>query len=257
MTAPGLAEILRTIDGQPATLVEPGSGEVTRLPDEWRSLVEAHDATIRRQTALGLWTDEFLDFVPQFAEALRVRLLDVRACLVSGKPALIYAAQTDGGQLFSWLGRDSRSFGAEPPFWDLFPPPLRAFLQHVHAGLTAGPNAGFGPVAPEAMETIAEMAEIVDTIETSDDDGEEIATDRLLVIATDGGLTNYCVCPDAPGQIMVLYEGDLMRSDFATELDELMVSAFQYAVPRSSRAGQRPVAARRLLPTARRSARRV
>jgi hypothetical protein len=32
---------------------------------------------------------------------------------------------------------------------------------------------------------------------------------------------------------MVLYEGDLVRSDFATELDELMASAFRYAVPRS------------------------
>jgi hypothetical protein len=233
MTAPSPAEVLGTIDGQPASLVEPGSGEVTRLPDQWRSLVEAHDATIRHQTALGLWGDEFLDFVPRFAEALRARLLDVRACLVSGKPVLIYAGQTDGGQLFSWLGRDPRSFRDEPLFWDLFPPPLRAFLQHVHAGFTAGPNAGFGPVGPGGMQTIAEMAEIVDTIETSDDDGEEIATDRLLVIATDGGVTNYCVCPDAPGQIMVLYEGDLVRRDFATELDDLMASAFRDAVPRS------------------------
>jgi hypothetical protein len=233
MTAPSPAEVLGTIQGQPATLVEPGSGEVTRLPDEWRSLVEAHDATIRCQSALGLWSDAFLGFVPQFAEALRARLLDVRACLVSGEPTLVYAARTDGGKLFSWLGRDCRSFGDEPLFWGLFLPPLRAFLQHVHAGFTAGPNAGFGPVAPQAMQTIAEMAQTIDTIETSDDDAEEIATDRLLVIATDGGLTNYCVCPDAPGQIMVLYEGDLLGYDFATELDQLMASAFQYAVPRS------------------------
>ena len=116
MTTPSPAEVLGTIDGQPATLVESGSGEVTRLPDEWRSLVEEHDATIRCQTALGLWSDEFLDFVPRFAEALRARLLDVRACLVSGEPVLIYAARTDGGKLFSWLGRDCRSFGAEPLF---------------------------------------------------------------------------------------------------------------------------------------------
>jgi hypothetical protein len=231
MTAPGPAEILATIEGPPATLVEPGSDDVIRLPDGWRTLVEAHGATHRRDAALKLWGDEFLDFVPCFAEAWRTRLLEVRACLVAGQPVLVYAARTDDGALFSWLGRDPRSFGDEPPFWDLFPSPLRAFLRHVHAGFTAGPQAGFGPVAPGGMQTIAELAEIVDTIETSDGD-EEIATDRLLVIATDGGLTNYCVCPDAPGQIMVLYEGDLVRSDFATELDQLMASAFRYAAPR-------------------------
>lgn len=226
MSTPTPGEVLGTI-GEPATLVAAGSDAVARLPAQWRQIVDAGEATDRRESALELWGDEFPGFVPRFARALRDRLLDVRACLVSDEPALSYLARTDSGTLFGWLGRDPRSMQAQPLFWDVFPSPLRAFLRHVHAGFTAGPQAGFGPVPPAAMQTIAELAEMVDTIPTSDV-GDEIATDRLLVIATDGGLMNYCVAPDAPGKVMKLYEGDLERRDFGPELDDLMTSAFRH-----------------------------
>jgi hypothetical protein len=77
---------------------------------------------------------------------------------------------------------------------------------------------------PVHMQTIAEMADLPDGIPEWDEDAE-IASTRLLVISSDGGLLYYCLSPDLdPGQVALVYEGDIDPKDFGSELDKLMMA---------------------------------
>lgn len=51
----------------------------------------------------------------------------------------------------------------------------------------------------------------------------KIPADQLLIISTDGGNMDFCICPEVPGKLVVLHERDLTRPEFFTELDNLLV----------------------------------
>jgi hypothetical protein len=214
-----------TLDDWGLTFAEPGAEHLPRVPDRWRPIATASGPQERREAALALWNQDFLDLVPRFAGALRSRLVDVRAYLADGSPVLVYLAAAGGGPV-SWVGFDPRTFGEPPPFWGGFPQPLRAFLHDVHAGYVSGGDAGFGPLPPAHMQTLATLADSPDGIPGWDDEAE-IRSSRLVLIATDGGLLRLCVTPDlAPGEVALVYEGDIERRDLGRELDDLMVSRF-------------------------------
>ncbi|MFC4535769.1 hypothetical protein [Sphaerisporangium dianthi] len=226
MTRAGLAEIAETVAGLALTFVEPGSAEVTRFPESWRPIARSSDPAHRHRSALALWSREFLDLVPRFAGALETRFFDVRAGVTGDRPVLVYVAEAEDGGYVSWIGYDPRDFGEPPPFWESFPGPLRVFLREVHAGFVSGRQAAFGPARPVSMDTLANLADYPDGVPGWED--AEMSTTRLVQIATDGGHLYYCLSPDlSPGEIALIYEGDIDRQDFSAQLDELMMSRLE------------------------------
>jgi hypothetical protein len=217
-------EIASTLSRWSLTFVEPDSGEASLIPEPWQPIVRSPDRQTRQQTALALWNREFLDLVPRFAAALATRFVDVRACLTDDCPVLVYVAQADSGGHVSWVGYDPGTFGAPPPFWDSFPGSLQAFLREVHAGFVSGSRTSFGPLRPRDMDTLANLGDFPEGIPGWEDDAD-ISSTRLLRITTDGGLLNYCVSPDlAPGQVALVYEGDIDPQDLGSEVDDLLMS---------------------------------
>lgn len=98
------------------------AADLDRLPDSWRPIALAGDPVVRRTTALALWSDDLLALLPNLSRILRERLADVRVCLTGGTPALVYVVSGEYERWVTWIGYDPRAFGAEPAFWDLFPP---------------------------------------------------------------------------------------------------------------------------------------
>jgi hypothetical protein len=193
------------------------------LPQAWRAIALATDSAERGASALALWNDDLLTQLPQFTQVLRERLADVRVCLTDGIPALVYVVSGENLPWVTWLGYDPRSFGEQPPFWDLFPAELRKFLREVHAGFVSRDIYHYGPTRPAWMRTIAASMGNSAAIEDFDD-VSDIPADQLVVIARDGGLVQYCVSPDAePGQVVTLYEGDVDAVSFGSALDQLFL----------------------------------
>jgi hypothetical protein len=208
------------------TFVSPDSPELPRVPEQWLPIALSTDPETRRRTALALWNQSLLDLLPRFAEALHTRFVDVQVAITDDSAVLVYVAKANNGEYVGWVGYEPRSFGELPPFWDSFPEPLRVFLRDVHAGFVSGSRLAFGPVRPRHMETLADVS---DWPEGIPDWEADIASTRLLQITTDGGILSYCLSPDlAPGQIALVYEGDVDPQDFGSELDDLMMSRLRH-----------------------------
>jgi hypothetical protein len=172
--------------------------------------------------ALELWNAPFLDALPQFAAALRTRFADVRACWVDGEPALLYLVEHSDGHLLSWIGLDPAGF-VEPRFWEHVPEPLQTFLCQVHAGFTSGGLTAFGPMHPRYMQTLAELAGEPDGVADWDEE-QDIASTRLLLLTSNGGMVNYCVSPDVkPAELAIVFEGDIDPVHYGAALDRLLM----------------------------------
>jgi hypothetical protein len=218
------AEIAVALDKWSLTFVGPGSAELSRIPERWTSIAISSDPETRHRIALALWNQSLLDLLPQFAEALRTRFVDVRVAITDDCPVLVYAARADNGRLACWVGYDPRSFGELPKFWDSFPEPLRVFLRDVHAGFVSWSRLAFGPARPRHMETLASLADSPEGVPDWDEEADILST-RLLQISSDGGILSYCLSPNLePGQVALVYEGDIDPKDFGSELDDLMFS---------------------------------
>ncbi|GAB3814700.1 hypothetical protein [Micromonospora zhanjiangensis] len=223
MTEADPVEVAAALDGTPPTLVRPDSADLDRLPEPWLPIAHGTDPAARLATALALWNPGLLGLLPRFAEALRTRFVDVRTGIIDDCPVLLYAAPGDNGRLACWVGYDPGSFGDPPPFWDSFPEPLREFLRTVHAGFVSGSRLSYGPVRPRHMDTLADLSDWPDGIPDWEAD---IASTRLLQLCTDGGgILSYCLSPDLdPGQVALVYEGDVDPQDLGPELDQLLMS---------------------------------
>jgi hypothetical protein len=198
------------------------SDDLEKLPARWRPIAAQAEPRARVAAALALWNAPLLDALPQFAVALRSRFTDVRPCVVDDEPALSYQATHADGHPVTWLGLDPGGF-AEPPFWDRFPPPLQDFLHGVHDGFTSGGRDSFGPMPPRLMQTIAEQAGEPGGLEDWDSE-QDIVSTRLVVVTTNGGPVDYCVSPDLdPGELAVVYEGDIDPTPYGTALDALLM----------------------------------
>ncbi|SBT44447.1 hypothetical protein [Micromonospora narathiwatensis] len=221
MSQVDLAAVADTLPGLDLVLVEPGSAEARRLPYQWQPIATATDPRARLAAALALWNEPLLAALPEFAVALRTRFADVRAYLADDEPALLYLATDSDGRLLSWIGFDPASF-VEPPFWEQFPEPLRAFLRQVHAGFTSGGRTAFGPMHPRHMRTIAEQAGEPDGLADWDEE-QEIASTRLLLVTSNGGMVDYCVSPDLDvDELAVVFEGDIDPTPYGPALDRLL-----------------------------------
>ncbi|QCB94772.1 hypothetical protein [Cellulomonas shaoxiangyii] len=221
-------EVAATLPGWATTLVEPGSADAVRLPGQWRAVLEDDDPARRRDAARTLWNPDLLALLPRFADALTTRVVDVRTCLVDDLPALVYVASADDGSHVSWIGFDPRSSPAAPPLWDSAPAPLRRFVRDVHAGFTSYTGESFGVVRPVDMATLADLADEPDGI-PGWEEGADISSTRLLRFTRDSGALHYCASPDLPpGQIALVYEGDVEGVDAGPELDRLLMSRFLY-----------------------------
>ncbi|MFG1779201.1 hypothetical protein ACGFIG_22600 [Micromonospora sp. NPDC049048] len=222
MSQPDLTAIAGTMPHADLTLVEEGSADLGRLPGRWRPIAAAAHPETRLAMALDLWNPALLDALPRFAAGLRERFVDARPCLADGEPALLYLALHPDGHLLSWTGLDPAGF-VEPQFWGHFPEPLRTFLREVHAGFTSGGYTAFGPVHPRHMQTVAEQAGEPDGLADWDEE-QEIASTRLLLVASNGGMVNYCVSPDLePGELAIVFEGDIDPTPYGEALDRLLV----------------------------------
>lgn len=220
------AEVAGTLQGWTSDPVAAGAADSERLPDRWRPIVAAADPVQRCEIALGLWNDGFLDLVPRFAAVLRDRLVDVVPFFTADGPVLVYVVRADEGRVVSWVGYDPRTF-EQPQFWPAFPEPLQQFLRDVHPGFVSGARTAFGPVRPAQMLTLAEMADYPEGIPGWDEDAD-ISSTRLLRISSDGGILFYCLSPDlSPGEVALVYEGDVDPRNLGIELDDLMVQRLQ------------------------------
>lgn len=228
-----LAEIVGVLSREyypePPTLAPPGSVPAEPVPEQWRPILESDDAESRRLTALSLWNREFLDLVPQFAQALRTELADVRVGHLKGEAVLVYAFEyfySGERYLACWIGWDPATFGdAEPPLYDCVPEPLRTFYRQVHAGFTAPDRGSFGPVRPKHLDTLAGTG-------FTEDDSHlwegQIPWTRLLVVAITGTVY-YCASPDLPpGQAVEVHESEPDDpEDFGSLLDKAMMANFE------------------------------
>jgi hypothetical protein len=220
--------------GWSVTFVEPGSADWSTVPEQWHGVALSPDPEARRLAALQLWNQDFLDMLPRFTAALTTHLADVRVCVVDSDCMLLYVLEFTDQQVIR-VGWDPRTFGQPPPFWESLPGPVRVFLQETHAGFTGPDQDSFGLVPPVYMVTLAYLADWPDGIpgwdEFPEDEGvERIPSTRLVRIGTDGGELHYCVSPDLPpGQIALVYEGDIDRQPFGPTLDELMIADFDDA----------------------------
>ncbi|WP_433392671.1 hypothetical protein [Micromonospora sp. KLBMP9576] len=222
MSQPDLAAIAETVPGVRLTPVEAAPTGPRQLPPQWQPIAAAADAGARLALALDLWNPALLDALPRFAAGLRSRFVDARPCLADGEPALLYLARHPDGHLLSWLGRDPAGF-VQPQFWQHFPEPLRVFLREVHAGFTSGGHTAFGPVHPRHMQTIAEQAGEPDGLADWDEE-QDIASTRLLLVASNGGMVNYCVSPElGADELAIVFEGDIDPTPYGEALDRLLI----------------------------------
>lgn len=203
-------------------IVEPGD-DPAGLPEGWVPIALADDPQQRVEAALRLWPDEILALLPRFAEALRTKLEDVRACRSDDGPALVYVVERDSGIAVTWVGFEPRDPEPEPPFWADFAPELRRFLTTVHGGFVSRDHMEFGPTRPAWMQTLAERADLPEGIPDWDAH-QEIPSTRLLVISQQGMQLLYCLCPDlGPDRIVLLYEGDIDPQPLWPSLDDLLM----------------------------------
>jgi hypothetical protein len=217
-------DIASTLEDWSLTLTDPGAAPPRGLPKRWQSVAASTDPAVRVESAYALWNPDFLALVPQFADALRRRFLDVRIGLTEDGLTMVYVARADSGGYVTWVGYDPATFGETPQFWDCFPGPLQTFLREVHAGFTSGSPLSYGPSRPRDMATLAERAGFPDGIPGWNDEAD-IDSTRLLQIAKDGGLLRFCVSPDVgPGEIALVYQGDIDPVELGPEFDKLMMS---------------------------------
>ena len=228
-----LTDIRRALDeyeaDDPLTLAPSSSVPIEPVPERWRPILDSDDAETRRLVALSLWNREFLDLVPQFAQALSTKLADVRVGHLHGEAVLVYAfAHPDRNErvVTCWIGWDPATFGdAEPPFYECVPEPLRVFYEQVHAGFTVPDRESSGPNSPEYLRTLADRLGI--TEDDSDLWAGQIPWTRLLVI-TLADTTYYCVSPDLPaGQAVEVADSEPDDpEDFGPLLDRVMMASF-------------------------------
>jgi len=197
------------VNGLPSAELLPIGQDPADLPNPWRPIATADEASARADAALGLWNDAFLAMVPRTAELFRNELVDVRVARRDGGYQLVYVIEhypgTPHREVRVWVGGALDPAAELPQLWDSVPAPLQEFLLTVHGGLTAANRETFGPQAPRYLGTVAENAGESDGIE-----GWEHQPDstRLLVLATDGGV-DCCVSPDLPaGEGVLIYDGD-------------------------------------------------
>ncbi|SMD19968.1 hypothetical protein [Lentzea albidocapillata] len=229
MTDFDLAAIVAEIAGDtPMTLVEAGSPEVARVPEPWRAIASSADAATRASAAVALWNPEFLALVPRFAEVFRERLEDVRVCRLGDDWVLLYLAGDSPEGHVAWIGWEPGGTTTQAPFWEAIPLPARDFLTGVHAGFTGPDWQSHGLIPPRWMQTFADWAEFDDeTIEEWNDEWT-VAVDRMTLVTTNASLLYHCVSPDAPGRMVLVYEGDVDdRPEFGEALDELMSERFE------------------------------
>ena len=201
-----------------------------RLPGPWRGLLTAATAADRRRIALARWPAPVTGALPRFVDALAERLTDVRPALSGGTPVLVYLARGDDGGPRAWVGfAPRRPDGPPPRFWSAVPAALRAFLEQVHAGFVAADGESYGPLPPRLMRTLADRAATTVAVPGGDTEGR-IPPDRLVRVATNGALLDYCASPDIPeGQLALVYEGDIDLQEAGAALDALMLSGFDDA----------------------------
>ncbi|WP_280334623.1 hypothetical protein [Nocardia wallacei] len=221
---PGLGEAT-------ALFVAPGVTPPPDLPAPWRPIAVSALPQQRCMAALALWNRPFLDLVPRFAAALRDQLADVRVCKLDDVWVLLYVLAPGVGEPYAlWAGWDPATFGeTEPPLWDALPAPVREFLRTVHAGFSRPDRPGAcGLLAPRYLDTFGAYIgepEGLPWWEEAWGGGEDfIPENRLVPITDDGGTLFRCISPDAPGKMVILYEGDIdPRADFGPELDDVLM----------------------------------
>lgn len=210
-------------DGIDVRYVGPRCGDRFRLPAEWQPIAESRTAERRCLLAMALWCDGFVRLLPRFLARLSVDLHDVRACRFGDEYALVYVAMSGIPEdpYHVWVGRDPRLFASTPRLWQCVPAPVRRFLHGVHPGFTDPDGRSYGVMRPEFMHTAAELAGVPEGLSVLIED-DRISSDRLLRIASDGGALELCVSPDAPGELISVFEGDIDRQPFGPGFDRFL-----------------------------------
>ncbi|GIF09884.1 SMI1/KNR4 family protein [Actinoplanes siamensis] len=197
------------------------------VPAAWMAIAAIDDSAERAAETRRAWPAVWLEQLPQFAEILNTRLVDVRIVSANDVPALMYVIDHPrADRVVTWLGYDPATFGETPRFWDSFPEPLQDFLQHTHAGFVSHDNYSFGLFRPSEMVTMAETAGSPDGIDFWDEIQPYPST-RLLQIAANGPGTMYCLSPEVPtGELVLADEAEAEVLELGPALDDLMMARF-------------------------------
>ena len=215
-----IEQVLGSVAHSEPVVVAPGP----QVPERWRAIAESDDPEVRRQGAMSLWNNDFLELVPEFASALQSELADVRVGHVGDDAVLIYAFEHyDAGgpdrHVVCWIGWDPALFtDAETPLFGSIPEPVQTFYRDVHAGFIGPDWLSYGPIQPRHLQTYAEFVDLPEGVPDWPE-GEPDST-RLLVLASTGGNVHLCVSPDLPaGQALTVYDG---VADPPEEFSELL-----------------------------------
>jgi hypothetical protein len=226
-----LAEIQTVLDRFSHTepvVIGPGP----HVPERWHPIADADDAHTRCQIAVSLWNADFLDFVPEFASALRSELADVRIGHIGTDAVLIYAFEHfDAGgperYVLCWIGWDPALFTASAtPLFGSIPQPLQTFYREVHAGFLDPELMYYGPEQPRYLRNFLDFVGLTeDDIDWAEEDPDPA---RTLVLGATGGNVLLCVSPDLPdGQGVTVYDGVADEpEDFSGLLDHTLTAYF-------------------------------
>jgi len=235
MTDIDLTEIRTKLEGRgqrSASIIEPGSAQAANALAAWRPIAQSGDPEERRLRALALWNREFLARIPQYAEVLRTKLLDVRVGTLSDEGAILIYLFSESDPVESMMigwdpaGREAH----QPMFWESIPAPARAFLQHTHAGYNNARDwESGGLLRPADMTTPAQYWNQPDGVdgwfENYWPDCEPIDSRRMLYVASPKPSYMLCTTPDAPaGTGLVYYDNEINKVDFFDELDRILLA---------------------------------
>ncbi|EFG77205.1 hypothetical protein HMPREF0591_2907 [Mycobacterium parascrofulaceum ATCC BAA-614] len=217
----------RFAHSEPVVLAATGSG--ADVPESWQPIARSDAAEARRMAALSLWNSDFLQLVPDFAQALETELADVRIGHLAGEAVLVYALEhydDDQRHVVCWIGWDpALSRDAELRFAEAIPDPVRRFYRETHAGFVAPDWMSNGPIPPRHLQTYAEYLGCPEGLPESNWPPDAVDATRLLLLATTAD-AHLCVSPDLPpGQALTVYGGvPEAPEDFGALLDETMTA---------------------------------
>jgi hypothetical protein len=228
-----LAKVVAKLEdpGRTVSIIGTDHADLSSIPEQWRAIAGSDDAEERRLRALALWNGDFLDLIPDYANVLRTKLVDVRVCDLSGQgPILVYLFDESDPVHSMMIGWDPASFGDnEPALWESIPAPARTFLRQVHAGYTLGGDwEACGLRRPRDLTTIAEAWQAPDGVPGWFDnwwpDSDPVDSRRMLYVTHSTPDYLLCTSPDVPsGKALTYYDGEINLVDFGAELDKIML----------------------------------
>lgn len=226
VNVPGLLGAISEAYREPLVLIARMIGVPTPgVPSAWQPVIAGTTRAERVEAALGLWSQEMRELLPEFWDVLADDVYDAVVVRRAGEPALLYVLRTnmsDGTwDVRGWFGFAPYEDPEEPLGWSLHPEPMRRFLREVHGGVASEDGESLGIRRPADWVTLAAYLGYAEG--HPDWPAKEIDQRRLYVFGTQDYYSYVCVSPDAPQDTAAfIYEFAVDPEPYSTCVDEFL-----------------------------------